>query len=309
MKNRYHTILSFILFYAGYSTAQDSTIIYIPFDQSMKLTKGYTPSLIKKNSDWRRAQEIFESCIRNQTSAQTQLRIPKIIHQIWLGSPLPQKYKAFAQTWMKYHPDWQYILWTDQMVKKIRLINQQLFDQTKNLGEKSDILRYEILEQMGGLYVDTDFECLKPFDVFHYQLDFYSGLEFGPRFRLLNGLIGTCAHHPIIKECVRALSQHTRKTKKPTDIIACTGPTFFTNCYRNAIEQSPLSVVFPVGYFYPWPYKQRKNTAVFEIQSWLQPESYAIHHWHMSWNSKQKRTVTTKNPVKSTWQKTHKHTE
>ena len=36
----------------------------------------------------------------------------------------------------------------------------------KILGEKSDIFRYEILYRFGGVYVDTDFECIKPFECF-----------------------------------------------------------------------------------------------------------------------------------------------
>ena len=34
-------------------------------------------------------------------------RIPKIIHQIWLGSPLPEKYLAWTHTWMGWH-GWEY---------------------------------------------------------------------------------------------------------------------------------------------------------------------------------------------------------
>ena len=38
----------------------------------------------------------------------------------------------------------------------------QLIDSIENKGCKSDILRYEILYQYGGIYVDTDFESIKP---------------------------------------------------------------------------------------------------------------------------------------------------
>jgi mannosyltransferase OCH1-like enzyme len=32
------------------------------------------------------------------------------------------------------------------------------------IRKKTDILRFEILYQFGGLHKDTDFECLKPID-------------------------------------------------------------------------------------------------------------------------------------------------
>ena len=38
---------------------------------------------------------------------------------------------------------------------------RDVFERAINPGMKSDIFRYEILKQIGGLYVDTDFECLK----------------------------------------------------------------------------------------------------------------------------------------------------
>lgn len=41
---------------------------------------------------------------------------------------------------------------------------QKAFDAAKNYGEKSDILRYEILFVYGGVYADVDVECLQPFD-------------------------------------------------------------------------------------------------------------------------------------------------
>ena len=71
--------------------------------------------------------------------------IPKIIHQIWLGSSLPEKYKRFQQSWKKYHPDWTYILWSEKEIEEFGLKNKKIYDKTKNLGQKSDIARYEIL--------------------------------------------------------------------------------------------------------------------------------------------------------------------
>ena len=40
-------------------------------------------------------------------------RIPRIIHQIWEGKtePLPEFLSQVAETWKKYHPQWQYELW------------------------------------------------------------------------------------------------------------------------------------------------------------------------------------------------------
>lgn len=41
---------------------------------------------------------------------------------------------------------------------------QKAFDAATNFGEKSDILRYEILEKHGGVYADVDVACVQAFD-------------------------------------------------------------------------------------------------------------------------------------------------
>ncbi len=131
---------------------------------------------MKKRADWMVVKRLYQKNVL-QASLSPQVRIPKIIHQIWLGSPLPQKYIQLQKSWQEKHPDWEYRLWTDESVKNFKMQNQALFESATNWGEKADILRYEILYQIGGLYVDTDFECVRSFDTLHHLCDFYVGLE------------------------------------------------------------------------------------------------------------------------------------
>ena len=46
-------------------------------------------------------------------------------------------------------------------LKLMILKNQKAYSSAKNWGMKSDILRYEILQKFGGVYIDTDYECLQ----------------------------------------------------------------------------------------------------------------------------------------------------
>lgn len=106
--------------------------------------------------------------------------IPKIIHQIWLGTaPLPKLYAAYMNTWKKYHPLWQYKLWTDEDVKNWQgtFYLKDLYEKTYVVHEKADILRLNIMYRYGGLYADTDIECLKSFDNLNHLYKFYAGSE------------------------------------------------------------------------------------------------------------------------------------
>ncbi len=52
------------------------------------------------------------------------LKIPKMIHQIWIGPhPLPEKYRAWQSTWQSLAGS-TYKSWTDKEVKDFPLVNK-----------------------------------------------------------------------------------------------------------------------------------------------------------------------------------------
>lgn len=214
------------------------------------------------------------------------LRIPKIIHQIWLGGSLPEKYKAFQASWIKMHPDWQYILWTEKEIDQLGLVNRKQYDQTPNYGAKSDIARYEILYRFGGLYIDTDFECLKPFYRLHCMYDFYVCCIDDDRFAVSNGIIGSRPGHPILKKCLDNLKEKNVSCCTCESIMANTGPYFFTNCILETVPHSvEKNIIFPSTVFFPFPHLCRFTHESFsEIKTkWVKEESFAIHWWECSW--------------------------
>jgi len=230
------------------------------------------------NKNWKNIQTTFDNFTANITISDSS-RIPKIIHQVWLGGPLPEKYKTLQNTWLKNHPDWTYILWTDESVAKFGLKNKSLYDKAKNLGERSDIVRYEVLERFGGLYIDTDFECIKSFDILHHICDFYTSVGYGPDPVILCGLIGSVPGHPILKACIETMKRKDSEKDSFTDILNRTSIFHFTKCFLNNYTKS--SIAFPVTFFYPLPDCARNNN----IKNYLKPESFAVHHWHLSWNN------------------------
>jgi mannosyltransferase OCH1-like enzyme len=247
----------------------------------------YKPSFIDQYDSWRVAKELYDKHIIADPNYAPTERIPKIIHHIWLGSPLPATCKKLRETWMQQHPHWQFMLWTDKEVEEFGLINQERYNASNNYGEKSDIVRYEILERFGGLYVDTDFECLQPFDALHHYCDFYAGVGCEPVLVVFNGLIASRPGHPILKECINHLKNHPSTT---SDILERTGPFFFTNRILGLLAHyADKIVLFPTTYFYPWPHYERFHNSREEIESWIKPETLAIHHWHVSWDESKKR--------------------
>jgi mannosyltransferase OCH1-like enzyme len=302
------------------------------FHEAMSITDRYIPDRAERNPLWKKIIQLYNSAYLNHTD-EKKTEIPHFIHHIWLGSELPEVCKEFRKTWIAQHPQWTHILWTDNvkncnnsslilsprsfdelitMLNTRNIDNQRIviniehlafstknqFARSLNYGEKSDILRYEILYHVGGLYVDTDFKCLKPFDEIHQSCTFYTGLDFSDQaFVVFNGLIGSKTHHPICKLCIEKI-QHQGLDRTNTNehvIMSRTGPHFFSSIVRAYVMKATLHdkiVLFPVTFFYPYPHFTRdshRNNTYAEIEKiWLKPQSFAIHFWHQSWDSGKK---------------------
>lgn len=280
-------IMILLIFFVEYSYGiQDfhSNLLRISFDAGMEPIGHYLKHNVERDPFWKLVKNLYTKYIVNEFNYTVEPRIPKIIHQIWLGSPFPEKYKAWRDSWLKNHPDWQYILWTDRDVEKLNLINKEMYDKASNYGEKSDIARVEILYRLGGLYIDTDFECLKPFDALHHCCNFYAGVDEGPT-AAFNGLIASIPKHPILKEYIENMRRATHEKDSTDEIVHRTGPQYFT---KILVKYLPLYndhvILFPTTFFYPWPWFHRFDNKPEQIQPWIRPETLAIHHWEVSWN-------------------------
>jgi len=87
-----------------------------------------------------------------------------MIH-IWIG-PKPQPSK-WMQTWRDKHPSWEYSVFTDSMYKARQWKNQHLMDAYYKQGRFSgvaDLMRYELLYELGGFLPPADSICYHSVD-------------------------------------------------------------------------------------------------------------------------------------------------
>jgi len=261
-------------------TIQGDAIALVDFDQSMETMPvfGY---LSADDIHWFNfLKALYQKNSLCMLSTSTELKIPKIIHQIWIGGQLPQEFKELTESWQRMHPDWIYKLWTDADIETFPFYNKTLFDAATNYGQKSDIWRYEILYRYGGLYVDTDFFALKPFDMLHYCYDFYTGIGSTGTVDILNGLIGSAPGHPILAHAITTM----KSTSNHCDgIMYTTGPVHFMISFLSVVPQCAGTIIaFPCSFFYPSANCKRFLTRQAQ-DSYIKPESFAIHYWASSW--------------------------
>ncbi len=270
---------------------------YMPFDEAMKrnqFSKALPSTMHFVGIDGEELYDFFKWLYENNNLSVVEpreQRIPKIIHQVWLGSPVPESFVELQKSWIENHlgRDWCYKLWTDADVEQLELYNQEFYDASENYGVKSDILRWEIIYMFGGIYVDMDAECLCPFDEL-LSYDFFTALQPLDTFFVQLGaaLFGAIPEHPILKYCIETIKDDWHLQGAPKK----TGPVHFTKSfYAVAGQHGMRDIALPSYYFYPLG-SQEIEEKRFE---WIKRGAYAVHWWAKSWMPKNYRPLRFKN--------------
>ncbi|MBI2743033.1 MAG: hypothetical protein HYX48_03870 [Chlamydiales bacterium] len=226
-------------------------------------------------------KRVYEKSSKELASARRSVKIPKTIHFIWLGpKAFPPESVENVRMWMAQNPDWTVKFWTDRdrptpcrgmqkvFVKDFNFSRLgHCYIQSQNYGEKSDILRYEILNQEGGVYVDHDANCLQPFLPLHTAYDFYCGLEtphepfVGQSVTCGNGVIGSRPNHPALRKVIDLIAQHWeglgkkyqgRDSYSRTEVVMQRTYIALTNALKEDIlnRDSNVDIVLPASYFF-----------------------------------------------------------
>lgn len=195
--------------------------------------------------------------------------IPRVIHRVWLGSDeMPEEFRHYGETWERHHPEWEMRLWTDSNLPELRF--PEAFDRCRNHGERSDVLRSELLARFGGLYVDTDVECKRPIEPLIGDASaFCAWVRPG---RIGSAVLGATPGHPAIETL---LTEMQSRVGKGNQIEATVG------LLTEVLSAAPDVTVFDSDTFYP--YHPRHNPA--------DPDgdfegAYAVHHWGLTWKTR-----------------------
>ena len=104
--------------------------------------------------------------------------IPKIIHYCWFGKGLmPKSQKDCIKGWKKLMPDYQIMRWDESNFDYNKYKASKYAYQVKKYALVSDVCRYNVLAEYGGIYLDTDVEVFQRFDRF-LDCNFFSAIEF-----------------------------------------------------------------------------------------------------------------------------------
>lgn len=200
--------------------------------------------------------------------------IPKILHQVWLGTaPVPEKFINFVDGWKKLHPDWDYILWNESNLNDTNC--WELIESCDKYSSKSNVARLYAILNFGGVYADFDIEWKNNIDDLLVHKAFAAKesiespywLNYSLPYLYCNAIFGAEKNNPWIKYQFENLKDYV-------GLHPPWGPTLMTKSQILFPEN-----VFTVDQhlFYPYIWNQRhKRNEDFK-------DSYVVHHWNVSW--------------------------
>ena len=127
------------------------------------------------------------------------MSIPKIIHYCWFGGkPKPPLAEKCIKSWKKNCPDYQIIEWNEGNfdVSAAPLYVRQAYEAGR-WAFVTDYVRLKGLLELGGIYMDTDVEVVKPLDPYlHHEA--FAGFEHPERVQ--TGLLACCHGFPLFRD-------------------------------------------------------------------------------------------------------------
>lgn len=201
--------------------------------------------------------------------------IPKVINQIYIGGELSSQEKKWRQTWIDLNPDWEVLLWTERELGGLIFRNEPAFKYCKSIASKVDIIRYELLYQFGGLYIDTDFECLKPITPFLKDREFVACKQNPNGPSVCNAFIACTPKHRVMHDIVYGIEKRC-KTHGNKGCVEKFGPGYITDIIDK-------QYIFPSKYVYPFMWTNKHDPS--DDLKIIYPEAYAAHHWNGSWTN------------------------
>jgi mannosyltransferase OCH1-like enzyme len=202
--------------------------------------------------------EKFENPFGNNES---QTKIPKIIHQIWLGpgDPPTKLMNTWKIDYIKMYPDFEYVLWDDKKIKELYWSEDltKIYNLEKDPKAKSDIARLLILYFKGGIYIDPYAKWVNDKNLndlilkaYRQENNFFVAREPIQNW-IGNGVLGSVKKHPALNfllEKLEIIADGYKEIREKTPSYIVTGPVFVN---RAVMDNYPITIFPDVFFYYP----------------------------------------------------------
>ncbi len=199
--------------------------------------------------------------------------IPKKIHYIWFGGkPKPLLILNTIESWTQVLPDYEIVEWNEH---NFDITIHPWMEKMYRLGKfafASDWARLYVLQQHGGIYLDTDVEIIKPLDPFLRKSMFW-GFEYD--CYLATCITGSRAGHPLLAQLL-AEYDHVDESVINNTIVTRFFLKRFPEFRLNNANQILADDIHIFGKEY------------FSVPSFDRFKNFSRHHGSNLWNHKKR---------------------
>lgn len=166
------------------------------------------------------------------------MTIPRIIHQTWKTEDIPPKWRTAVDSVKRYHPGWEYRLWTHAMMDDyVREHHPDFFPVFAGMEKdimRADSFRLVLMNDIGGMYCDLDYEFLRPYDYGDAAVVLSAewSTAFGDnRDSIASFFFASEPGHPLWADAIADLRDNPPVLENFYDVVKKTGPAFLTRIY------------------------------------------------------------------------------
>ena len=208
--------------------------------------------------------------------------IPKIIHYCWFGKgEMPDLVLKCLASWKHYLPEYEIMVWNEENFDvNLYQYSREAYHEGK-FAFVSDVCRLHALKTIGGIYLDTDVEFLKPLDDALLADVAFAGFE--DNFLLSSAILGSIKESQWINELITYyqnrsfyLANGSLDLNPNTESI-----TAFMKAKKSLKTDNTLQVLTNYCTIYPSDFFSPKSWKMLKIN--ITENTYSIHHFAASW--------------------------
>ncbi|RSM15387.1 hypothetical protein CDV31_004977 [Fusarium ambrosium] len=178
--------------------------------------------------------------LQDQDSVHSSRQIPRILHQTCKNETIPEMWAESQQSCLKAYSGFEYKLWTDERAREFLSSEYPWFLETWDTYpfpiQRADAIRYFVLHHYGGIYLDMDTVCHKPFPIDQIETDrkHNSLFQATKPTGITNDIMISSARHPAFALAISRLPIYHRITRfwawllPYATIMFSTGPLFIS---------------------------------------------------------------------------------
>lgn len=201
--------------------------------------------------------------------------IPKILHYYWSSGKPTNFHQHCLDSWRRSNPEYTIHCFNKEDLKTLSQFNSSVLNSCRNFSEESDVARFWILYDHGGIYLDTDIELFRSIDFIFQNHDFSIGCS--KDHCLQSGVIASIPKGKEIQLLCKNLPRRL-KTHPNASSEYKFGPHY---CMDN-LNFTEVNKVYD---FFPFSYSERLCYNKDNILDHF-PNLVGVHYFDHSWSDK-----------------------